>query len=768
MIYAAPLDVGDVSQHEDEDTVETQLSLHKKKVELNSKGHDAVFALCGILRQLALFSIAAMGLWPLALQLILVPESVFGDGHGDRYEQLSYFAFENDHYQVLEPRKVDCADLQTTLFRGASPVPTTDLVRAIPQATFEDVRSLVVNQTSGDSTTKLSVNTGILGLSVDNSACFGGVDAEGAIQIEALLSAKDAPAFGVDASCLQGSASHMRLRLQSTEFYVENTMGELNPSRVSGAMLLVSIVGPNLSSAESSCYETTRKARYAATESKTEYVRLVSVYSKQLLVPATCAKFSLFGGMRDTFGCAYSAIGTSGAVANLNSDGAQRTYSFPAPWRMIQCSMSGECSSLLFTQLWLSEWTTEETMSGEVLRHNFVNHKVNEVTVDATFSIRLLISLQILALAVTAYLTSVRGWHRIRCTFMSPWTRVMNATTSCTIAKVVRSSYNFILAAQMILGILQWRKQLTIDLLVGADTNQAVLRAFGCGTLVVVLAINIVFARAGDLKMQEMEPSFAHVVGFLVSLILFLISRTESVSVSVRVLLAKGMRSVSATDVTKYSGCRGSSVCALEASLSMYTVVIVVIIVAAAFIGLTAHAMLQASVRTGPRVRVSISSPAQMRAKSFTMVNSFTRFLDDRSRDTSLYDCSTEVYVQASGQELFSTRAQLEACGFVLTSSILFRYRDLPLFFIARVVPIQVLNFFNLTVTTYELLHTSKMLNGISVVLVADQVIHTHWSRLKGPRLDWMEGYIGGDGDTSYPSTSSVSRCQSKAVRAAG
>eukprot|EP00644_Phytophthora_capsici_P003643 jgi/Phyca11/510648/fgenesh2_kg.PHYCAscaffold_64_\ len=422
--------------------------------------------------------------------------------------------------------------------------------------------------------------------------------------------------------------------------------------------------------------------------------------------------------------------------------------------------MSGECSSLLFTQLWLSEWTTEDTASGQVLRHNFVNHKVNEVTVDTTFSIRLLISLQILSLVVTAYLTSVRGWYRIQCAYGSPWTKVVNATTSCTIAKVVRSSYNFILAAQMVLGILQWRKQLTIDLLVGADTNQAVLRAFGCGTLVVVLAINIVFARAGDLKMQEMEPSFAHVVGFLVSIILFLISRTESVSVSVRTLLAKGMRSVSATDVTKYSGCRGSSVCALEASLGMYTVVLIVIIGAATFIGLTAHAMLQASVRAGPRVRVSIQP------KSFTMVNSFTRFLDDRSRDTSLYDCSTEVYVLASGQELFSTRAQLEACGFVMTSSILFRYRDLPLFFIARVVPIQVLNFFNLTVTTYELLHTSKMLNGIPVALVADQVIHTHWSRLKGPRLDWMEGYIGGDGETSYPS--SFGRGQSKAVRATG
>lgn len=132
---------------------------------------------------------------------------------------------------------------------------------------------------------------------------------------------------------------------------------------------------------------------------------------------------------------------------------------------------------------------------------------------DSTFSIRRLINLQILALVVTAYVTSARGWFKLKCTFISPWAKVMNATPSCTIAKVVRSSYNFILVAQMVLSMMQWRKQLTIDLLVGADTNQAVLRAFGCGTLVVVLAINIVFARAGDLKMQEMEPTFAHVMG---------------------------------------------------------------------------------------------------------------------------------------------------------------------------------------------------------------------------------------------------------------
>jgi hypothetical protein len=756
--------MAEVSCHGDIIADETDTSHHK--VNLGVNRHRVVFSICGGLRQFALFSIAAMGLWPLALQLLLVPESVFGDGHGDRYEQLSYFAFENDHYQVLEPRKVDCRDLQAVLFSGATPTPTTDLIRAVPQTTFETVRTLVVNQTTGDSVTKLSVNTGILGLSRDASACFGGVDDEGAIQIEALLSAQDSSAFGVDPSCLQGTASHMRLRLQSTEFFVPDAMGELNPPRTSGAMLIVSLVGPDLEAVESSCYEDTRKSRFAATESKSEYTRLVSVYSKQLLVPQTCGEFTLFGGERDTFGCAYSALGTSGAVANLDSDGPQRAYSFPAPWRMIQCSMSGECSSLLFTQLWLSEWTVQETAAGVVLRHNFVNHKVNEVTVDGTFSIRLLISLQILALVVTAYLTSVRGWYKIHCALVSPWAKGMNATTSCTIAKVVRSSYNFILVAQMVLAMIQWRRQLTIDLLVGADTNQAVLRAFGCGTLVVVLAINIVFARAGDLKMQEMEPSFAHVVGFLASVILFLISRTSSVSVSARALLAKGMHSVSASDVTKYSGCRGSSVCAMEISLGLYTVILVVAIFVSAFIGLTAHALLQTSCRGGAKVRASSGISYRVGASkrvwaSPEVINSFTRFLDERSRNMELYDSSTEVYVQAPGSVMLSTRAQLEACGFVLASTILFRYRDLPLFFVSRVVPIQVLDFFNLTVTTYELIHTSKMLNGVPIELVADQVIHTHWSKLKGARLDWMEGYFGGDGDTSYPST--ISRRQSRA-----
>ncbi|GMF41279.1 unnamed protein product [Phytophthora fragariaefolia] len=407
--------MGDVSQPgdiTDEDTVETELSLHTKKIKLSSQYH-VVFSICGLLRQLALFFIAAMGLWPLALQLILIPESVFGDGHGDRYEQLSYFAFESDHYQVLEPRKVVCRDLQSALFGGVTPTPTTDLLRAITQTTFERVRSLVVNQTTGSSITKLSVDSGIFGLAADSSVCFGGVDDEGAVQIEAFLSAKDSPAFGVETSCLQGTASHMRLRLQPTEFYIADTMGELNPSRTPGAVLIVSLVGPDLNPVLSSCYDATREARYAATKDQSEYRRLVTVYSKQLVVAQSCAEFTLFGGERDKFGCAFSALGTSGAVVDLDSKEDQRSHSFPAPWRMIQCSLSGECSSLLFTQLWLAEWTAQETTSGVVLRQNFVNHKVNEVTVDSTFSIRLLIGLQLLSMVVTAYLTSVRGWHNM-------------------------------------------------------------------------------------------------------------------------------------------------------------------------------------------------------------------------------------------------------------------------------------------------------------------------------------------------------------------
>ncbi|GMF12043.1 unnamed protein product [Phytophthora lilii] len=148
--------MGDVSCNEDvadDDAVETEINLYSKRV-LHPKHRNVVFATCGRLRQLALFSITAMGLWPLALQVILVPESVFGDGHGDRYEQLSYFAFENDHYQVLEPRTVDCNDLRSILFGEATPTPTTDLVCALSQTTLENVLSLVVNQTTGDSITR--------------------------------------------------------------------------------------------------------------------------------------------------------------------------------------------------------------------------------------------------------------------------------------------------------------------------------------------------------------------------------------------------------------------------------------------------------------------------------------------------------------------------------------------------------------------------------------------------------------------------------------
>ncbi|GMF36617.1 unnamed protein product [Phytophthora lilii] len=719
--------MGEVSLNGDADdnAIATEVKL-RNKTAMSVKQTRTAFSVCGQLRQLAVFSIAAMGLWPLALQVILAPES--------------------------------CTDLQTVLFGSVPPTPTTDLVRSLAQSTFEKVRSLVVDQTTGENVGKLSVKNDIFGLSIDKSVCFGGVDAEGAIQIEALISAKDSAAFGVDSSCLQNSATHMRFRVQSTEFYVLDTMGELNPSRTPGAMLIVSLVGDRLNPVASSCYDATRRSRHAATEGASEYRRLISLYSKQLLVPETCAEFTRYGVKRDTFGCAYSALGTSGAVADLNKDGTQRTYSFPAPWRMIQCSMSGECSSLLFSQIWLSEWTSEETSDGVVLRHNFVNHKVNEVTVDSTFSIRLVISLQILALVVTAYLTSVRGWYKIRCSHVSPWATALNATTSCTIAKVVRSSYNFILVAQMVLAIMQWRKQLTIDLLVGADTNQALLRAFGCGTLVVVLAINIVFARAGDLKMQEMEPSFAHVLGFLASVMLFLATRTSSVSVSARALLAKGMHSVSPSDVTKYSGCRGSSVCAVEASLAIYMVVLLVVIAVTTLVGLIAHSMLQSSVGTSRKVRTwtANSNRAEVSTHMWSSptINSFTKFLDDHSRNTDLYDCSTEVYVQATGDTVLSTRAQLEACGFVQTSSILFRYRDLPLFLVARILPFQVLNFFNITVTTYELIHTTNMLDGVPIDLVADQVIHTHWSKLKGARLAWLEVYFGGDGDTFYRSTS--------------
>ncbi|KAK1932421.1 hypothetical protein P3T76_012005 [Phytophthora citrophthora] len=484
-------------------------------------------------------------------------------------------------------------------------------------------------------------------------------------------------------------------------------------------MLIMSVVDSVLASVESACYSKTRQDR-RVTATNAKYVRLISGYSKQLMVSSSCIGFTLYGGTRDTFGCAYSALGTSGAVVDVNSDGRQRTYSFPAPWRMIQCTLSGECSSLLFTQIWLSEWTVEKTTADEMLRHNFVNHTMIEVTVDSTFSIRLVISLQILALVVTAYLTSVRGWYKMKSSFISPWAKVMNATTSFTIPKVVRSSYNVVLVAQMALGILQWRKQLTIDLLVGADINQAVLRAFGCGTLVVVLAINFVFARAGDLKMQEMEPSFAQVCDGYALCISG--QRYKVFGLSWLFRLRYG-------DIAECLHC-GSYRRNCKGNIH--------------WVDGPRHTSSNSSGNTkgwstirGSRRSFHIGS--SQRESICPDVNSFTRFLDDRSRRTSLYDCSTEVYVQVTGGTLLSTRGQLEASGFVLASSILFRYRDLPLLLVARVLPVQILNFFNLTVITYELIDTNKELNGVPVRLVADQVIHTHWSKLQDVRLDgWM------------------------------
>ncbi|GLD96009.1 hypothetical protein PINS_up004687 [Pythium insidiosum] len=45
-------------------------------------------------------------------------------------------------------------------------------------------------------------------------------------------------------------------------------------------------------------------------------------------------------------------------------------FAYPAPWCMIQWTVVGDCSSLLFTQLWLAEWSVER---GEppLLRPNF-------------------------------------------------------------------------------------------------------------------------------------------------------------------------------------------------------------------------------------------------------------------------------------------------------------------------------------------------------------------------------------------------------------
>ncbi|KAI9998986.1 hypothetical protein PInf_003651 [Phytophthora infestans] len=188
----------------------------------------------------------------------------------------------------------------------------------------------------------LSVSSDILGLPADKSVCFGGVDDEGAIQIEALLSAADSTVFGVDGSCLETSDSHIRIRLQSTEFYVPDSMGELNPSRTSGAMLIASLVGANLNPVKSSCYEATRKARSVETQRNSQYLRLVSSQK-----PVTNSIYTV-----------------------------ENEISLGVPIQLL---------------MWLSEWTVEKAATGEVLRQNFVNHKVNEVTVDSTYSIRLVI-----------------------------------------------------------------------------------------------------------------------------------------------------------------------------------------------------------------------------------------------------------------------------------------------------------------------------------------------------------------------------------------
>ncbi|DAZ95931.1 TPA: hypothetical protein N0F65_009093 [Lagenidium giganteum] len=379
---------------------------------------------------------------------------------------------------------------------------------------------------TGDAAFRLAIERDILALPASQSVCFGGTDAESAVQIEALLSKTDAKTFGFDPTCVDGASTHLRVRLQPTEFYLPSTFGELNPSRESGALLIATPVGPALRPVISVCHETTRKDRFEATKDEDKYKSLVSVNSPDLLVPADCSNFTAYGGDRDAFGCAYSSIGAAGAVIDIGNNMTE--MSFPAPWRMIQCTTAGDCSSLLFTQMWLSEWTVERPSndSSSVLRHNFVNHKIVEVTVDATFSLRLFIDLQILAMVVTAYLTSTDQWFAVAPAARAPW---MN-TTSCAVAKIVRSSYNYILAAQLLIGTLSIRAQLSIDTLVGADSGQSIVRAFGCGTLAVALIINIVYARMGDVKRQEIEPGVAHVLACVVSTVLQLVMLNPMVS----------------------------------------------------------------------------------------------------------------------------------------------------------------------------------------------------------------------------------------------
>lgn len=326
------------------------------------KSLSIAFIAIGWLRCIALISISAIGIWPLILQLILNPSSVFGDDHGDRYQQMSYFAMENGHYQILQPRELNCTDLKTALMGDSNPVVSQDLVRAVPYSVYQRARSLTASQTDSPNATVLSVLTDILSLSRHDSLCFGGIDNDGSMQIEALLSAQGAPDFGLDAVCLPVTGSHLRLRLLPTEFYYSDTMAELNPARTPGALMIVSLVDQKLKPVLSSCLEYTRQTRFNATTTAMDYQRLVSQYSHRLLVTSDCRSFDAFGGVRDAFGCAYSALGASGAVADLLSDGVDRSYSFPAPWSMIQCTVSGECSSLQFPQMWLSERTVETVL----------------------------------------------------------------------------------------------------------------------------------------------------------------------------------------------------------------------------------------------------------------------------------------------------------------------------------------------------------------------------------------------------------------------
>ncbi|GLE06554.1 hypothetical protein PINS_up015948 [Pythium insidiosum] len=579
-----------------------------------------LFTLCGWLRVVAMLALAVQGLWPLLLQAVVVPKSVFGDGHGDRYEQLSYFAFENDHYQVLAPRRVACDELRVRLFPRSQEAPraTTDLVRAVDQATFLSVRELAANA----SAPPVSVEREILGLARDASVCFGGVDDEGAVQVEALLSATDAPRFGIDAACLQADATHVRVRLAPTEFFVSDTVGELNPARVPGAVLLATLVDEQLRPVvASSCYRATRLHRAQMTAQAVDYQRCVDLFSRQLLVAENCDAFALFTHARDVAGCAYAALGAAGAVLNIDSD---TSYSFPAPWRMTQCTVAGDCSSLLFTQLWLSEWTVEPargttttaTTTATVLRHNFVNHKVIEVTVDRTFGLRLLVSAQILVLVGAAWLTSASDWHAIELRFASPWAPALSATTACTLTKI-------------------WRNQLTIDMLVGADARDAVLRATGCGTLVLSLGINLLFARTGSLKAQELEPGFAQVAALVLTVTLYAQTQTHEFQRRVRGLLVDGMHTVPASQVPHFSGCRGSSVCAAQVSMRQYIALVAVLIAVCATFGVVVTGALHWRARRSPvgngikDDRLATRTRTMQRLNSASrkeLLNSFTRF----------------------------------------------------------------------------------------------------------------------------------------------